>query len=321
MLVETPIRPRAAMKAIRIHERGGPEVLRYEETPVPKPGDREILVRVHAAGVTRGELDWFPTWFTRISLPRPFPVTPGHEFSGEIVELGAGVDSVAVGDRVFGLNDWFSEGALAEYCVTRPEFVAARPDSLDELSAAATPIAALAAWQGLMQRGRLASGNRVLIHGGAGGVGQFAVQFARQRGAHVIATCASHNEAFVRENGAHETIDYQASSFEKEVDGIDLVFDTVGGDTLERSWQVLGANGRLVTVTSDGMYSKDPRVKSAFFIVEPDRVQLEDIADWIGEGILKPAVDRVFPLARAREAFETKTVRGKSVVQVLENAD
>jgi NADPH:quinone reductase-like Zn-dependent oxidoreductase len=171
-----------------------------------------------------------------------------------------------------------------------------------------------------MQRGRLASGNRVLIHGGAGGVGHFAVQIARWKGAHVIATCDSHNEAFVREMGAHETIDYRASSFENEAGAIDLVFDTVGGETLERSSRVLGPNGRLVTITNDGMYSKDPRVKSAFFIVEPDRAQLEDISDWIGDGTLRPVVDREFPLARTREAFETKAARGKSVVRVLEPA-
>lgn len=308
------------MKAIRIHERGGPEVLRYEDVPRPSPGDREILIRVHAAGVTSGELEWFPTWFTRTSQPRALPLTPGHEFSGEVVELGAGAEGFSIGDQVFGLNDWFCDGALAEYCVTRPEFVAARPESIDELSAAATPVAALAAWQGLMQRGRLASGNRVLVHGGAGAIGQFAVQIARYRGAHVIATCSSHNEDFVRQIGAHETIDYRSLSFEKEIDGIDLVLDTVGGDTLDRSWQVLSANGRLVTTTNDGMYSKDPRTKAAFFIVEPDRMLLEDIADWIEQGILKPSVDQVLPLARTREAFETRAVRGKSVVRVSESA-
>ena len=320
MLARTPTGACPLMKAIRIHERGGPEVLRYEDVPRPSPSDREVLVRVHAAGVTPGELEWFPTWFTPISLPRPLPITPGHEFCGEVVEVGDRVESVAVGDRVFGLNDWFSDGALAEYCLTRPSFIAARPDSLDELSAATTPIAALAAWQGLMQRGRLAKGNRVLVHGGAGAVGQFAVQIARWRGAHVIATCSSHNEAFVRGIGAHETIDYRAAPFDKELDGVDIVFDTVGGDTLERSWHVLGPNGRLVTVTNDGMYSKDPRAKSAFFIVEPDSMQLEDIAEWIGEGILKPAVDRVYSLDQTREAFETKALRGKSVVRVFDPA-
>jgi NADPH:quinone reductase-like Zn-dependent oxidoreductase len=308
------------MKAIRIHERGGPEVLRYEEAPVPEPGDGEILIRVHAAGITPGELDWFPTWFTHISLPRAFPITPGHEFSGEVVGLGSGVEGVAAGDRIFGLNDWFSEGALAEYCLTRPEFVAPMPDSLDARVAAATPIAALSAWQGLMKWGRLSRGKRVLIHGGAGGVGHLAVQIAKWRGAHVIATCASRNEAFVREMGAHETIDYELSSFDKDLAEIDLVFDTVGGETLERSPRVLGPNGRLVTITNDGMYSKDPRVKSAFFIVEPDRMQLEDVADWIGEGILKPVVDRELPLARAREAFEAPPARGKTVVLVRESA-
>ncbi len=307
------------MRAIRIHERGGPEVFRCEEAPVPKPGASEILVRVHAAGVTPGELEWFPTWFTRIAQPRPFPIVPGHEFSGEIVEVGRRSEGVAVGDRVFGMNDWFCDGALAEYCITRPDFVAPWPESLDDLSAAATPISALAAWQGLIQRGRLAKGNRVLVHGGAGAVGQFAVQIARWRDAHVIATCSAANEAFVREIGAHETIDYRAAAFESAVSGVDLVFDTVGGETLERSWQVLAPSGRVVTTSNDGTTSKDPRIRSAFFIVEPDRTQLEDLAEWIDQGILRPAVDRVFPLARTREAFETKTLRGKSVVRVLDS--
>jgi NADPH:quinone reductase-like Zn-dependent oxidoreductase len=306
------------MRAIRIHERSGLGMFRYEEAPVPKPGAGEVLVRVHAAGVTPGELEWFPTWFTRIVQPRPLPVIPGHEFAGEVVEVGERTEGVSVGDRVFGLNDWFCDGALAEYCVTRPDFIVPLPDSLDELSAAVTPISALTASQGLLHRGRLAKGNRVLVHGGAGSVGQFAVQIARWRGAHVIATCSAANEAFVRELGAHETIDYQAVAFESAVSGIDLVFDTVGGDTLDRSWQVLGPSGRLVTISNDGTTSKDPRVRSAFFIVEPDRTQLEDLTEWIGEGILRPGVAGVFPLARAVEAFETKPLRGKSVVKVLD---
>ena len=317
-VLESPLM-REQMKAIRIHERGGPETFRYEDAPVPKPGPGEVLVRVHAAGVTPGELEWFPTWFTRIAQPRPFPVIPGHEFSGEIVEVGAKCDGVAVGDGVFGLNDWFCNGALAEFCITRPEFVIPRPDSLDELSAAVTPISALSAWQGLIQRGRLAEGNSVLIHGGAGAVGQFAVQIARWRGAHVIATCSAANETFVRGIGAHETIDYRAVAFEDAVGEVDLVFDTVGGEALERSWRVLGPYGRMVTISNDGTTSKDPRVRSAFFIVEPDRFQLEDLTEWIVQGVFKPAVDRVFPLAQAREAFETKTLRGKSVVRVLDN--
>jgi NADPH:quinone reductase-like Zn-dependent oxidoreductase len=306
------------MKAIRIHERGGPEVLRYEDAPVPEPAAGEILVRIRTAGVTPGELDWFPTWFTRISGPRPFPVTPGHEFCGEVAELGAGATGVAVGDVVFGLNDWFSEGCLAEYSLTRPEFVVPKPRTLDDVSAAAAPLAALTAWQALVQRGRLSKGNRVLIHGAAGAVGGFAVQIARWRGAHVIATCSPENEAFVRELGAHEIVDYRAVPFESAVDEIDIVLDTVGGETLARSWKVLSPSGRLVTLTMDGMTSKDPRIRSAFLIVEPERMQLEDIAEWIDDGILRPTVDRVLPLANAREAFETKARRGKSVVTVLD---
>jgi NADPH:quinone reductase-like Zn-dependent oxidoreductase len=306
------------MKAIRLHEQGGPEVFRYEDAPVPSPAAGEILVRVHAAGVTPSELGWFPTWFTPITTPRALPIIPGHEFSGEVVELGEGADGVSVGDLVFGLNDWFRDGALAEYCVTRAADVIPMPASLDALSAAVTPISALTAWQGLIERGRLAAGHRVLIHGGAGAVGEFAVQIARWRGAHVIATCSAANTDFVRALGAHETIDYRAAAFEKVARGIDLVFDTVGGDTLERSWGLLGSNGRLVTIASDGSNSKDPRVRSAFFIVEQDRIQLEDITGWIDEGILRPVVDQVFPLERAREAFETKHSRGKSVIRVFD---
>jgi NADPH:quinone reductase-like Zn-dependent oxidoreductase len=304
------------MKAIQIHERGGPEVFRYEDAPVPKPGSTEILVRVHTTGVTPGELEWFPTWSTRMAAPRSFPIIPGHEFCGEVVEVGSQCTGVAVGDRVLGLNDWFCNGSFAEYCVTKPDNVVPAPASLDDVSAAATSLSALAAWQGLIVRGRLSADNRVLVHGGAGAVGHLAVQIARWRGAHVIATCAAANEAFVRDLGAHETIDDRATDFGRVVDNIDLVFDTVGGETLSRSWSVLGENGRVVTTTNDGVTSRDPRIRSAFFIVDPDRTQLEDLADWVAEGVFRPIVERVLPLSQAREAFEAKGSRGKRVLQV-----
>src|SRR6516225_1916565 len=254
------------MKAICLRVRGGPEAFAYEEAPQPRPGEGEVLVRVHAAGVIHTELYWVPTWTTPAGKPRPLPVIPGHEFSGEIAALGAGVRDVGVGDVVYGLNDWYRDGASAEYCVARVADLAPKPAGVDHVHAAATPISALTAWQGLVERAGLAADQRVLIHGAAGGVGTFAVQLARWRGARVIATASAANLDFVRSLGADEVIDYRAERFED-----------VGGETLERSWGVLKPGGRLVTVAASGEQTTDERVRAAYFIVEPSRAQLAEI--------------------------------------------
>jgi len=154
------------MKAIRLHARGGPESLRFEDAPTPRPGPGEVLVRVRAAAVTLTELLWVTTWTTRDGGPRPLPVIPGHEFSGGVAALGEGVTAVGVGEAVYGMNDWFGDGAQAEYCLARPADVARKPASVDHAHAAVTPISALTAWQGLFERARLAAGQHVLIHGG-----------------------------------------------------------------------------------------------------------------------------------------------------------
>ncbi len=218
------------MKAIRLHARGGPESLRFEEAPTPRPGAGELLVRVCAAAVTPTELLWASTWATRDGGPRPLPVIPGHEFSGVVAALGEGVRVVRVGEAIYGMNDWFGDGAQAEYCLARAADVARKPASVDHAHAAVTPISALTAWQGLFERARLAAGQRVLIHGAAGGVGAFAVQLARRRGVRVTATAGAGNLDFVRGLGADEVIDYRAERFEDRVRGVDAVFDTVGGD-------------------------------------------------------------------------------------------
>jgi NADPH:quinone reductase-like Zn-dependent oxidoreductase len=306
------------MKAIRLHARGGPEAFAYEEAPQPRPGEGEVLVRVHAAAVTPTELVWVPTWTTPTGEPRRFPIILGHEFSGEVAAVGDGVTDVAVGNPVYGLNDWFGDGALAEYCVARAAEVAPKPRSVDHLAAAVTPISALTAWQGLIGRARLAAGERVLVHGAAGGVGVFAVQLARWRGATVIGTASAHNAAFVRGLGADEVIDYRAVRFEDIARGIDVVFDTVGGETLDRSWSVLKPGGRLVTIAASVEGSPDPRTREAFFIVRPDRGQLNEITRLIDAAQLRPVVDRVFPLARARQAYEHKPARGKVVLSVAD---
>jgi NADPH:quinone reductase-like Zn-dependent oxidoreductase len=306
------------MKAICLRARGGPEALAAEEVPQPRPGGGEVLVRVHAAGVIPTELSWVPTWTTPAGEPRPWPVIPGHEFSGAIAALGAGVSDVAVGDLVYGLNDWYRDGAQAEYCVARVADVAPKPAGVDHAHPAATPISALTAWQGLVERAGLAAGQRVLIHGAAGGVGTFAVQLARWRGARVTGTASAANVDFVRSLGADEVIDYRAERFEDVVRDVDVVFDTVGGETLERSWGVLKPGGRLVTVAASAEQTTDERVRAAFFIVEPSRAQLTEIARLIDGGALRPVVGAVFPLAEARQAYQYKPVRGKVVLRVVD---
>jgi NADPH:quinone reductase-like Zn-dependent oxidoreductase len=307
------------MKAIGLRARGGPEAFAYEEVPQPRPGEGEVLVRVHAAGVIHTELSWVPTWTTQAGEPRPLPVIPGHEFSGEISGLGAGVKDVSLGDLVYGLNDWYRDGASAEYCVARVADFARKPSSVDHVHAAATPISALTAWQGLVERAGLAAGQRVLIHGAAGGVGTFAVQLARWRGARVIGTASAANLDFVRSLGADEVIDHRAERFEELARDVDVVFDTVGGETLERSWGVLKAGGRLVTIAASGEQTTDERVRAAYFIVEPSRTQLAEIARLIAGGALRPVVGAVFPLAEARQAYQHKPSHGKVVLRVVDD--
>src|SRR5215510_12550103 len=212
------------MKAICLRTRGGPEAFAYEDAPQPRPGEGEVLVRVHAAGVIHTELSWLPTRTTPAGETRPFPVIPGHEFSGEISALAAGVRDVGVGDLVYGLNDWYRDGASAEYCVARVADVARKPNSVGHVHAAATPISALTAWQGLVERAGLAAGQRVLIHGAAGGVGTFAVQLARWGGARGLGTASAANLDVVRSLGADQVIDYRAERFEDVVRDVDVVF-------------------------------------------------------------------------------------------------
>ena len=307
------------MKAIRLHARGGPESIRFEDAPMPQPGAGEVLVRVRAAAVMPTELLWVPTWATPNGGPRPLPVIPGHEFSGEVAALGEGVRAVGVGEAIYGMNDWFGDGAQAEYCLARPADIARKPASVDHLHAAVTPISALTAWQGLFERARLATGQHVLIHGAAGGVGGFAVQLARWRGARVTGTASAANVDFVRSLGADEVIDYRAQRFEDVVRDVDVVFDTVGGQTLERSWGVLKPDGRLVTVAASGERTTDERIRAAYFIVEPSRTQLAEVARLIDEGALRPVVGAEFPLADAPLAYRTKPSRGKVVLRVGES--
>lgn len=286
------------------------------EIPEPMPREGELLVRVCAAGVTPTELLWYPTTHTKEGGQRSAAV-PSHEFSGEVAEVGGGVTGFAIGQEIYGMNDWFADGALAEYCVTRPDWIAPKPRRIGHAEAASVPIGALAAWQGLFDRAKLQPGERVLIHGGAGAVGVYAIQLAHAHGAHVITTVSAHNIAFVRALGADQAIDYKAGPFEKEAQDIDVVFDTVGGETLRRSWSVLKSNGRLVTIAAGSEATSGERVKQAFFIVEPNHAQLAEVGQRIDAGILQPVVDSIVPFSQAAEAYAgtvERKGRGKLVV-------
>lgn len=308
------------MKAIRIHQRGGPEVLMYEDAPRPRlmPGD--ALVRVRASAITKDELTWDPTYQTANGEPRT-PSIPGHEFSGVVEELAPNTGSAKVGEDVYGLASFYRDGSAAEFIAIRADDLAAKPKTLDHVHAAAVPLAALTAWQALFTHARLARGQRVLIHGGAGGVGSFAVQMANWVGATVITTAAADNHDFVRQLGAQQAIDYAKVHFEDEVSDADVVLDTIGGSTLQRSFGVLRRGGTLVSIVEppSAEKAKAQGIKGEFFIVEPSRTQLEEIGRLIDTGRLRVFVDSVRPIEQARQAFEQGLKghsRGKIVLRI-----
>ncbi|BDG05040.1 NADP-dependent oxidoreductase [Anaeromyxobacter oryzae] len=307
------------MKAIRIHRQGGPEALVYEDAPIPalQPGD--ALVRVHAAGISPAEFTWH-IWETPEGRSR-LPLIPSHEVSGVVVAVAPDVRDVEVGGAVYGLTDFFRDGGAAEYVAVRATDLAPKPRSLDHAGAAATPLSALTAWQALFDHARLMPGQRVLIHGAAGGVGSFAIQLARWRGAHVIGTASARNVDFVRKLGADEVIDHEATPFETVVRDVDVVLDTIGGTIRERSWSVLRQDGLLVTIVRppppEGVAG---RARGLFFTVEPRRTQLNEISRLIDAGIIRPIVEAVLPLQQAREAYERGIrdhPRGKLVLAVV----
>jgi NADPH:quinone reductase-like Zn-dependent oxidoreductase len=302
--------PPALMRAIRLHEPHGPDGLVSEQIATPRPGPGEALVRVHAAAITRGELEW--------PVDR-LPATPSYEFSGVVVTTGPEVGDVAVGEAVYGLTGFDRDGAAADFVVLPTVFMAPKPRSLDHVQAAALPLAALSAWQGLFDHGQLAPGQRVLIHGAAGGVGHLAVQLARGRGAHVIATASTLNLDRARELGPDQVVDHTTTRFEDVIDPVDLVFDTVGGDLLTRSPAVLRLGGRLVSVAEDppADAAAGGEIVALYFVVEPNREQLLEIATLADSGELRPEVGEVFDLADARSAFVRSMSRDKRGKVVL----
>ncbi|MEU7871308.1 NADP-dependent oxidoreductase [Dactylosporangium sp. NPDC049140] len=317
----------STMHAVRAHRRGGPEELVYEEAPRPEPTPGEVLVAVHAASITPGELTWDATWTDRRTPGgrERTPIVPAHEMSGVVAALGPGVTGTAVGDEVFGLIPFVRDGAAAEYVTVPADVLAAKPATVDHEAAAAVAMPALTAWQALVRHAGLQAGQHVLVHGAAGGVGSLAVQVAADLGARVTATAGARDRGFVTELGAHEVVDYRAERFEDRVAGVDVVLDLVGGETQERSWAVLRPGGVLVSVAAppDAGEAAAHGARGVFFIVEPDRAELETLARLVETGRLAPVVDRVVPLAGTRAAYEELPVghrRGKIVIGVARPA-
>jgi len=312
------------MKAIHIHSRGGPDHLVYEDAPQPHPGSGEVLVRVYATGIIANELKWDVTYQTTTGSPRELPI-PGRDLSGVVEEVGSGVTTIVKGSEVFAMLGYGRDGAEAEYTLALPNELAPKPSTLDPVQAAAVPLSALTAWQALFDHAHLTAGQSVLIHGGAGGVGVFAVQLAHWAGAQVIATASTRNRDLLRELGADEIIDYTTTRFEEEVHDVDLVFDAVGGDTLQRSWQVIKPGGLLVSIVSPlppANIAKGHDVRFAYFVVEPNRDELIQIGGLIDVGQIRPIIDTVYPLVQARQAYEQAAqghTRGKIVLRIMES--
>src|SRR5258705_12275835 len=310
------------MKAIRIHRYGGPEVLQYENAPRPKPQDDEVLVRVHADTVN--PIDWnVREGHMKDFWPHKFPLILGWDLSGVVEELGRGASRFKIGDEVYSRPDPTRNGAYADYIVVRESELALKPKSLHHPRAATVPLAALTAWQSLFDTAQLQSGQRVLIHAGSGGVGHFAVQLAKWKGAYGFATASTKNHDLLRKLVADEPIDYTQQRFEDVARNIDVVLDTIGGETQERSWSVLKKGGVLLSLVQPPSEekAKDLGVRAVFVGVQANCEQLAEIAKIIDSGKLAPGIDRILPLSEARRGHELSQsghLRGKIVLPMKE---
>jgi NADPH:quinone reductase-like Zn-dependent oxidoreductase len=293
------------MTALRAHRRGGPEVLVVERAPVPVPAPGEVLIEVHAAAITFDELTWDETW-TRAGVDRT-PTIPSHEVSGVVTAAAPDVADIAVGDEVYGLIPFDRDGAAAEYVAVPAECLAARPTTCSHVPSAALPLAGLTAWQALVDHAAVQPGERVLVHGGTGGVGALTIQLAARLGADVTTTVRSDVADLMAELGATTVIDTRTEQFDGPDAEYDVVIDTVGGQTLERSFEILRPGGRLVTISAPPPPGKAEAfdVEATFFIVTPDRAQLIQLAELVDTAGMHIAIAGTFPLQDGRAAFES----------------
>jgi NADPH:quinone reductase-like Zn-dependent oxidoreductase len=309
------------MKAIQIHKYGGPGVLKYEDAPKPSPGADDVIIKVFATSVN--PIDWkIREGHAKGMFPVKFPLIPGWDVSGEIDEVGSNILNFRKGDEVYSRPDPTKNGTYAEYVVVKANLVNGKPQSIDHEKAAAVPLAGLTAWQALFDYGKLQQGQKVLIHAASGGVGTFAVQLAKWKGAYVIGTASKENMAFVKKLGADKVIDYKNEKFEEKLKNIDLVIDLIGGETQKRSLKVIKKGGRLITAVQLGNQeeAKEKNIHIEGFLTQSLPEELEQIKQLIDSGKVMPVIASVMPLkdaAKAQKLSEEGHVRGKIVLQVV----
>lgn len=309
------------MSAVRLYEYGDPEVLIYEAAPRPEPQADEVLVRVHAAGINPA--DWkIRQGYLKDKFPFPFPLILGYDLAGVVEAVGTQVAEWEPGNEVFAMLPLNQLGAYAEYVTVPAALLASKPLSLDFAIAAGIPSIALTAWQALFYLAHLEAEQTVLIHGAAGGVGRFAIQFAKWKGASTIGTASSANLQALQDLGLDQAIDYQNERFEEQVSQVDVVLDTVGGETRQRSWQILKPGGILVSTegAADPVVAPSPDVQGIpIFVMPTGSAQLNQIVDLLNNQIIYPPSVEVFALqdaAKAHRAIQHERRRGKLVLQI-----
>ena len=307
----------SSMKAIVVHSSGGPEVLKYEDAPRPQPKDDEVLIRVMAAAVNPVDV------FIREGRSNQFPLTPGMDVAGVVEQAGNKVTKFKPGDAIYAYLSFEEQGGYAEFAVAKQDHVALKPKSIDFEHAAAVPLAATTAWQALVEKAGLSAGQTVLIHGGSGGVGTFAVQIAKARGAKVIATASTANQDLLKQLGVDQPIDYTTTKFEDVVKDVDVVLNAVRGDTLARSYGVVKKGGIIVSITGqpDPGELEKHGIRGAGLSAHPDAKVLEELAKLIDAGKITPIVSAVMPLvdvAKAQEQIASRHTRGKIVLKIAE---
>ena len=310
------------MKAVKVHEVGGPKVLKLEDTPIPFPGSGEVLIEVHAASLNAIDaklLQADPSY----KFAADNPVTPGFDLAGSVVELGENVKHIKVGDNVYGQAAVIRKGtgAFAEYAVAQEDSIARMPDNISFTDAAVIPLSACSAYQALVEHIKVRAGDKILIHGGSGGIGTFAIQLAKHLGAYVASTATDKGLYYVKQQGADCVIDYAAEKFENIVKDFDAVLDTVGGDIFARSFEVVKKGGIIVSMVSrpDELLMKKYRVRSVLETTKVDSKKLGKITDLIKCGALHVNISNVYPLQQTKEAFEAKEkerILGKIAIEV-----
>lgn len=303
------------MKAIVVAEQAaGTAGMKLVERPEPRPSINDVVVQVYASGFVNTELGWPSTWTDRLARDRT-PSIPGHELAGVVTALGYGTTGLSVGQRVFGLTDWYRDGTLAEYAAVEARNLAPLPGDVDFTVGASLPISGLTAWQGLFEHGRLRAGQSVIAHGAAGAVGSMVTQLAREAGAYVIGTGRAADRQKALDFGAQEFVDLDKDVLE-DVGGVDLVFDLIGGDIGKRSARLVRAGGRLVSVVGPSE-ARPADGLAVDFVVESDRAQLGEIVQRVRDGRLRTNIGNVSTLDEAVAAFNSTERRaGKKIIRV-----